>query len=321
MNKIHEKSPCCGTAIYRFGQRRRQCSKCRKTWRVWQKKRGRTKHRIQFEILLRYFQGNLSGMSLDRHTRAARLRNTLRAFNEKTPWYPVSNGPLIAVVDGLIEYFNGKKYTLYLILLRSVSGQQAVVLPPYLKVGTESGCGWEEALLRLPVEVHRRILALVCDGHTGLIEVAKNFGWIVQRCHFHLLARIEHCMSFGPRGKNTKLAIKLRKLAQSVLYRNDRETLYALNQLVVIKPTISSPAFRTVISGLLKHYRDYRRYLEFPSYYLPTTSNSAEHLVGLIRDLQYRARGFRTPTSFVAWATGFCKYQKTVTCRPKNQPN
>ena len=321
MNKIHEKSPCCGAVIHHFGQRRRQCSNCQKTWRVWQRKRGRTKRRIHTEILLRYFQRYLPQTSIDRHTRAARLRKILRVFNEKTSWHPIPNGPLIAIVDGLIEYFNGKKYTLYLILLRSVAGNQAVILPPYLKIGTESGFGWNEALIQLPKEVHERIIALVCDGHTGLIEVAKSFGWIVQRCHFHLLARIEHCMSFGPRGKNIKLAIRLRKLAQCVLYRNHHEALDALNQLAVIKPTIVSPAFRTVISGLLKHYRDYRRYLEFSRYCLPTTSNSAEHLIGLIRDLQYRARGFRTPKSFMAWATGFCKYKKTITCRPKNQPN
>lgn len=321
MNKIHEKSPCCGAVIHRFGQRRRQCSCCRKTWRVWQRKRGRTKRRIKTEFLLRYFHGDLTRTSLNRHTRAARLRKMLRIFNEKTPWHPVPDGPLIVIADGLVEYFNGKKYTLYLILLRSVSGNQAVISSPYLKVGTESGCGWDEALIQLPKAVHARIIALVCDGHTGLISVAQSFDWVVQRCHFHLLARIEHCMSFGPRGKNIRLASRLRKLAQYVLYRDDREALDALSQLATIKPTITSPAFRTVISGLLKHYRDYRRYLEFPLYRLPTTSNSAEHLVGLIRDLQYRARGFRTPKSFLAWATGFCKHQKTITCRPKIQPN
>lgn len=321
MNKIHEKSTCCGVVIHRFGQRRRQCSGCRRTWRIWQRKRGRTKRRVQTQVLLKYFRGYLPQSSVERHTRAARLRNTLKVFNEKTSWHSVSDGPLIAVVDGLVEYFNGKKYTLYLILLRSVSSDKAVILPPYLKVGTESGCGWREALLRLPHEMHERIIALVCDGHTGLIAVAKGFGWVVQRCHFHLLLRIERCMSLGSRGKNVKLAIRLKKLAQCILYRNDCEVLDALHQLATIKPTITSPAFRTVISGLLSHYRDYRRYLEFPLYCLPTTSNSAEHLIGLIRGLQYRARGFRTPTSFMAWVTGFCKHQKIITCRPKIQPN
>lgn len=321
MNKIHEKSPCCGAKIYRFGQRRRQCSGCRKTWRVWQRKRGRNERRIKTETLLRYFRGDMFKTSLHRYARAARLRKILRVFNEKTPWHPVPDGPLIAIADGLIEYFDGKIHTLYLILLRSVSGTQAVILPPYLKVGTESDTGWEEAFLRLPEEAHEQIIALVCDGRTGLIGVARSFGWIVQRCHFHLLARIQHCMSFGSRGKNIKLALRLRKLVQRVLYRKDHEIVDALNQLAVIKPTITSPAFRSVISGFIKNYRDYRQYLEFPLYHLPTTSNSAEHLVGLIRDLQYRARGFRTPTSFIAWATGLCKNKKTITCRHKIQPN
>lgn len=307
--------------MHRFGQRRRQCSGCRKTWRVWQRKRGRTKRRGKITSLIKYLNGDSAKSSLERHTRAARLRKLLRVFNEKTSWHPIPNGPLIIIADGLVEYFNGKQYTLYLMLLRGVFVTQAVILPPYLKIGAESGPGWDEAFVRLPKKTHERIVALVCDGRTGLIAVGQKFGWLIQRCHFHLLARIARCMSFGALGKKRKQALWLRKLIQCVLYRNQAKIVSALDQLRAIKPTISSPAFRTVISGFLRNYKDFRTYLEFPLYRLPTTSNTAEHLVGLIRDLQYRARGFRTPESFLAWATALCKHRKTVTCRPKIQPN
>ena len=122
--------------------------------------------------------------------------------------------------------------------------------------------------------------------------------------------------------KNRRLGIRIQKLAHIVLYKKEISLVdEALDEIKKIKEVITSRNFRSVLSGFIKHYKDYRTYLEFPLHLLPSTSNSAEHLVGLIRDLQYRARGFRTPDSLFSWVSGFCKYQKSVTCRPKIQPN
>jgi len=234
----------------------------------------------------------------------------------------VPEGPLIVIADGLIEFFKEKNYTVYIILVRSISDSKAFILPPYMREGGEVVLGWREAFEQIPDDVFNRIEALACDGHGGLIRLAKSNQWILQRCHFHLLSRIAHCASFGSLNKNGGMGLRIRRLVEVVLYQKDSKgILLALEALKKIKITISSPSFKTVISGFLQHYEDFRAYLNYPQYFLPTTSNSAEFLNARIRDLQYRARGFRTPQSLFTWITGLCKYRKSVTCRGKNQPN
>lgn len=322
MNEIHEKSPCCRGKIRLYGTRRRQCSVCKKTWRVWKRKRGRKERRFCFETLYRYFNDSLIQRHLKKRTVSARLRKILTKFNEEEPWEVVPTGPLIAIADALIEYIEGYPYTVYFILVRSINGTQAVILPPFMLIEAERGFGWDQAFQRIPSDILNRIVALVCDGHAGLISAAHYFGWVVQRCHFHLLARIAHNASFGPLGKNRPLGIRIQKLVHIVLYAREMSDItLALDEIRLIKSSITSRTFRTVLSGFLKNYDDYRSYVQFPQYHLPATSNTAEHLVGLVRDLQYRAHGFRTPASLFAWINGYCKYQKTVTCRSKIQPN
>lgn len=246
----------------------------------------------------------------------------LAQFNGKEPWEDIPEGPLIAIADAMIEYIEKRPHTIYFILVRSIHGSQAFILPPLMLQDGELVSGWGQAFRTIPADVFSRIVALVCDGHQGLVYGAKRFGWLLQRCHFHLLARIAHNISFGPSGKNSSLGIKIQQLAHTILYKKEISLVNAaLDEIRVIRKAITSSSLRTVLSGFLKHYEDYRTYLESPHYQLPSTSNTAEHLVGLVRDLQYRAHGFRTADSLFAWVNGFCKYRKSVTCRPKIQPN
>ena len=272
------------------------------------------------QSLFQYFEGTRQKTHFEKRTLSARLRSLLHEFNEHTSWSKISEGPLIVIADGLIEFFKGEKYTIYFILIRSATGSQAVILPPFLKIGGENS--WHEAFATIPQEISSRIMALACDGNRGLISLAEKYHWILQRCHFHLLARIAHNASFGPLNKTKGLGLRIKNLVKVVLYHRDSYAiLLALEALKNIQQTISSPHFKSVISGFLKNYHDYRSYLQYPEYFLPTTSNSAEYLIGRIRDLQYRARGFRTPESLFSWIMGYCKFKKSVTCRGKIQPN
>lgn len=322
MNKLHEKSLCCNASIRLFGERRRQCSVCQKTWRVWKKNRGRKKNRLAFDLLFQYFERKSKNTRLQKRILSARLRLILQKFNVETSWPKIPDGQLIVVADGLIEHFENKKYAVYFILIRSIYDSKAYIFPPYMRAEGEVVLGWKEAFAKLPDEVLNRICALVCDGHTGLVYLAKAHGWGLQRCHFHLIYNIGHLSSFGPLNQTNSRGLRIKNLVQVVLsHKNPEAISLALRALQKIKDGITSRAFKTVISGFLKHYEDYRTYLNYPQYFLPTTSNSAEFLNSQIRDLQYRARGFRTPKSFFAWIIGFCKYRKFVTCRSKNQPN
>lgn len=273
--------------------------------------------------LFAYFEGTLKNNNkLQKRTVSARLRSLLQKFNKKTLWPDVPKGPLIIVADGLIQYFEKENYTIYFILVRNISASKAFILPPYMRKGGEVTLGWHEAFAQIPNDILVRIEALVCDGHGGLIYLAKSHQWVIQRCHFHVLARIAHCASLGPLGKNERIGMRIKNLVEVVLYnKNPAAILLALEALQRIKINITSRSFKTVISGFIKHYQDFRSYLTFPQYHLPSTSNTAESLNALIRDLQYRARGFRTPSSLFSWITGFCKYKKSITCNHKIQPN
>jgi len=320
MNKIHEKSPCCNASIRLFGERRRQCSLCQKTWRVWKKNRGRKKIRPHLKTLTDYFEKRTKNTRLKQKTYSARLRLVLEKFNTDTQWPKIPDGPLIVVADGLIEYFGNQKYAIYFILIRSTSSSKACIFPPYMSIGGETD--WDMAFAQIPDDISKRICALVCDGNSLLVTLAKRHQWKLQRCHFHLLYRISHCASFGVLNKTNGIGLRIKNLVHVVIYsKNPEAIVLALKSLQDIYQTITSRSFKTVVSGFLKNYEDYRTYLNYPEYYLPTTSNSAEVLNSQIRDMQYRARGFRTPKSLALWITGFCKYKKFVTCRGKIQPN
>ena len=191
-----------------------------------------------------------------------------------------------------------------------------------MRAGGEINQGWREAFAQIPNEVFVRIKALVCDGHGGLIYLPKDNNWVLQRCQFHLLARVAHCASFGLLGKSNGVGIRVKNLIEVALYSRDSHTVYlAIEALIKIKLTITSRTFKGVISGFIKNYEDYRSYLNFPKYNLPSTSNTAESLNALLRNLQYRARGFSTPGSLMSWITGFCKYKKSIICNAKITPN
>ena len=321
MNKIHEKSPCCDAQIRLFGARRRQCILCKKTWRVWKKKRGRKQTRLNMKSLFSYFDGKLHS-KFKKGAFSARLRSLLHKFNCEEPWPEVPTGPLIVIADALIQFFNGEKYTVYFILVRRVDDLQAFILPPYMRAGGEVVLGWQEAFENIPRDIFDRIGALVCDGHTGLVYLAKRHNWLLQRCQFHLLANLEHFTSCSPLNQTYGLGIRIKNLVRVVLYHTDMTAVHlALDALWKIKNTTKSDHLKSVVSGFVKHFEDFRTYINYPQYFLPTTSNSAEFLNSLIRNLQYRAKGFRTPQSFFTWITGLCKYKRSVTCRGKNQPN
>jgi len=51
MNILQGKSSCCQAKIYKFGGKRKQCSECKKTWKIRQKKRGRKAKRVDKKLV------------------------------------------------------------------------------------------------------------------------------------------------------------------------------------------------------------------------------------------------------------------------------
>ena len=331
MKYLHAKSPCCQGKIIKFGNRRRQCVLCKKTWRIRKKKRGRNPKRKSINLFFKYLKREIPSLyvlarikrniinkkSEDQLQRE--LRYGLNKFLKDTDWPKIPTcRRLIVVADAMVETINKKTYSFYFILLRTIKSNKAIIVKPYIKLGAESWLGWQEAFHRLPESILASIKALVGDGHSGLISIAKRRKWIIQRCHFHLIARIQGRRSRWARSRHRALGKRLYFLTKEIITNTDEKTIVDyLKEIKIIKDNTSSRLLNRYLSGFIKNYREYRTYLYHPELNLPLTSNAVESIIGSIRNLCHRSHGFRTINSLTLWINALLKYKKFATCNGK----
>src|SRR3989338_8675737 len=146
---------------------------------------GRKRNRCTGQALLRYFKSGNSNLS------AYRLRQELKYFLAYTQWQTVPSGQLIVIADEFYARVAKRRFTAYITLLRPVNGTEAVILPPTMHEGVETYMGWRSHFATLPKSVSRRLVAGVCDGRTGLIALFRERNLLLQRCHFHFIARLQ----------------------------------------------------------------------------------------------------------------------------------
>lgn len=325
MKKIHAKSSCCEAKIVRFGERRKRCTKCRRTWRKRKKKRGRKQKHISKNIVAKYFSGTLPsfyGKAKERGKKPDsdeyRLQKSRDLFVRTTSW-PIlpENGPLILVADAKRKKVRGKMTTVYIILVREVSDTIAFVHRPHIETGNENVAGWDRAFDTVPESVKNRVVALVCDGHRGLVYSAKWRDWKLQRCHFHLLKSLTVRRSARSTRGHATTGAKMLSLARIILTTTDENLLArSVSEIETIGWEAKSGSLRAVISGFLNHLDEYRTYLLFPELRLPRTSNSGESFIGGLQKVFSQAHGFSTKKSFVLWTECYAKWRKNIACNP-----
>lgn len=331
MKTLHTKSICCRTVVYRYGARRRQCVQCKRTWRVRKKKRGRKSIRVHPSInkvalpsqeTLRH---RAKRISKGREIIRRRHHKNIGLLLKKLPLQKAPRGELIAIVDGKWSRFDAKTYTTYEILLRATNGSHALAVEPVFLQGRESSPGWHHAFDCLPNSVQKRIRVVVSDGITGIEALARHRGWLVQRCHFHLLATLQPM-----RGKRwAKVRQKgLRETMYQLIYRaistsNDHEAqciLTAINHLV------HDPRFPkwygVKVRGFLRYAHLFRTYRNYPEYNIPTTTNAIEAVFKQISETIRQTRGFRNSESYQRWITIQIRMLPGIRCNGHNyQPN
>lgn len=205
-------------------------------------------------------------------------------------------------------------------MVRHVSSDTATILPPFITDGTETCERWRRAIETIPKEILCRIRAIVCDGHVGLVTEGLWRNWIIQRCHFHLLARIQSRRSRFQIARHKQEAEKIFTHLYVALAHPDAVRITeSLNILEEISWLSTSPEIRKVLSGFVRNYKDYRSYLVHPGLHLPITNNSAESLASSIADLKHRMRGFKTSYSFQCWIVALLKFKRQVKCRGYQQ--
>lgn len=148
MNKIQEKLACTHPNVRHYGKRRRQCVVCKQTWRVWKCKRGRKQLRVSIKEATAFIEHCTKPVRKGSHTRNHAQRHlaaSRRLLVNTLPFPPVPDGEtLILIADAFVRHYEGAWHTWYVMLVRTQTSDQAVILPPYHRPGTETVAGWDE---------------------------------------------------------------------------------------------------------------------------------------------------------------------------------
>lgn len=330
MKTKHANLGCSHTKFSHWGHRRRRCLDCGITWRTRIKKRGRKQRRANLVSFKKYLQtGQRPRLTGGREVIRRHLATSRDLFCRQTAWPKLPTGPLILIADAMICRVAKTHWTCYFCLVRSTTDHIAIILPPHWVLGYETIKGWQQALGQLNQTLDKQIVAVVCDGHRGLVNYAKWSNWTIQRCHFHLLAFLAGRRSWGQRSRHRQEGVQLLKLAQQALTTPIETDLTALLSLIEAYAwETKSTQLKKALSGFVTNIASYRTYLKYPEWYLPTTSNSAEAYIGLARSFLRRLRGIRTIEAIQKWIETHCKSRPTIKCLParpnpknKYQPN
>lgn len=326
MKSLHTKSPCCRGKIYNHGNRRRQCVLCGKTWTIRPKRKGRKSYRINKQLLRRVL---LEGRSLKQVFRKeyTALPNLYYRFRQSLEWlsrqprrYHFCSNKLILVADGLWFQFNKEKWVLFLMALKPTDDNKATLLDPVLLEGGESYDNWQTVLSTIPEEAKERIVALVSDDFRASDRLAKEYCWIHQLCHFHLIAQLQ--IRRGKRkstveGRNVREDIY--QAVRRALITTDEKELEQL-QLTLQKLTrhpICPKKLKMIVNQFLRSINHYRAYLIYPELNLPNTTNTIESTGNLIRK---STSTLNTPKSLYLWAKALIRLRSEITCNRKHFP-
>jgi len=326
MNK-HAKSPCCNAPVRRYGKRRRQCTQCKKTWSIRQKKRGRKSIRPAPILLENILKGKDSAINSAKRRRICpvvaqrRVRWSIQRFLWKTKSEPLPQGKLILIVDGLWTNFRKEgRYTLYLLAIRGIHDSVAHFLDPVLLPGRENLTDWKTAIATIPDDVRIRICSMVSDGLRGVKSIAEEREWHFQRCHFHLLASFQkkHGQWFK-RGKSKWLRDAVLAYVQELIGTTDPKlTKEFSKELSTLSDHPDCPKYvRMRVREFLRTMDDFRTYLRHSELNLPVTTNTVETMIRMLRGLLKHIHGTRTPDSFLRWTKTYIRWRKTIACNGK----
>lgn len=323
----HEKSACCGAVVRRRGGKRRSCASCGRTWRTHPAKRGRKARRAGNAAVRAVFSLGLKVRHTAERSRVtvrcayARFGKGLAAFASAARAVRLGPGPLIVIVDARWGGFGGSRWTLHFVAVRRVSSDEATVLDPVLLPGKECADGWRAVLASLPDVLRKRAVALVSDGLCGIGRVARENGWVLQRCHFHLVAKLEKRRSrrraTPGREVREEVCVTVRRaLSSPVGEALDRD----LGRLSELAAHASCPrAMRMAVREFLRRVPEYGTFLSRPELRLPNTTCTMESVNAFTES---RGRTLRTPESWWRWAVAAVRSRPMFMCRPaKIAPN
>jgi hypothetical protein len=250
-----------------------------------------------------------------------RFRRELARYLANGPAVAIPAGPFALLMDGVWFRFGRQPWTLYVMALKPQGKSFAIFLDPVLLPGKESLQDWQRVVARLPPEIRAQVQAVISDGIRGAKTLARDHGWLHQRCHFHLIAQLQ-----GRRGRRRTVTGRSEREA---IYQAIREALETLDEvrLAVLTRQLRRLAgreavperLRMITRDFLRELGSFRTYRRHPNLSLPTTTNVIESMANLLRQ---RIRSVSTPAALQRWATALFRLRPTMTCNGKtNQPD
>lgn len=327
MKIIHAKSRCCGTPSICYGGSRRQCTKCRGTWRVRPKRRGRKRRRVIRRHLVKVFRDRwrvkqLARRSVSAETTKKRFQHLLRRSLQEKRRLRIVGARLALIVDAQWRRFKQERWTLYFLAIKPSERDQAVVLDPVLRLGKECADDWAAVIdATVPARLKKRIIALISDGLRGLGSVASRQGWRQQRCHFHLIKELQNRRGKRKRlkGRSTREAI-YQAIRRLLITNQLRATAQLKRRLERLSGAPDCPAkLRMIVHEFLRQLPAFHLYLEKPRWHLPNTTNVMESISNKIRIGVGRVH---SPQALERWATAIIRNHPKFICKRANyQPN
>jgi hypothetical protein len=320
MKLLHKKSECCGAKIIRFGGKRRQCTACKKTWRVHRSKRGPKPTRKQCNHLKKVFDHGFKVKQLSVHSKLSsdaiykRFSKQLDGVVNEKRIIRIRGQKLVLVIDAQWHYFKKELWTLYFLAIRSTQSDKVTILDPSLIKGKENTTTWNTVFEQIPEATKKRIIALVSDGIRGIETIADNNGWIMQRCHFHLLSALQK-----RRGKRASTPGRLirEEIYNSVKLALTETSTRRLNilcrRLAYLAQEDGCPkAMKMIVRDFLRRFHEYRAYLDHPELNLPTTVNVMESVNSFVRE---KTKKVNSPRSWHKWAIACARMKSKFTCK------
>lgn len=323
----HTKSPCCDSKISRFGKRRRQCTKCKKTWSIRKKKRGRPNLRINNNLIKRVLVDRYTVRQLAERrgmisvpTARYRFRKSVSSFITSPRIFPIRNGPLLLLADGMRFQFKEKIWVLYLTAIKPCNEAIAYFLDPILIPGNEGASRWEHVFAVIPQAIKSQICGIIVDNLNGMKKIAQKNGWKLQLCHFHMIYKLQ----FHRRGQRRTLKghhvrEKIYDLIRHVLELPEGEIFDAA--VASLRKQVLSDCgtsrMQSVLREFLNRLENYRAYRYYPELNFPTTTNVMESMGSNIRNLLRRNKSANNPKSLLTWSTAFIRLNFKFVCNSK----
>jgi hypothetical protein len=257
-------------------------------------------------------------MARRNHRSAATVRRHIRQAFRTVVTGPMSlslpDGELVLVMDGLWAVLRGRRWVLYNMALKPAGSNTAWFLAPHLRAGHEGVRGWEEALETIPVELGKRIRAVVSDGIPGIAGLLQRHGWLSQLCHRHLLSALD--IRLGPPRRQRVRQQPGRGIRTAILELlacgdDGRATALCDELLWLCSHPNCTAGLRSTVRNLVKHQQAYRTYLRYPELTLPITTNAVESMHGLLR------KGISTansPETLLLRAQTYLRLRQKITC-------